>query len=193
MSSLITAPAPKQKWLSKDRFWNFVFWFGMSGSWIISSLLGKANIISRPGLVIPISLITFPVILLIFNRTTFVKDTIFKNSEGIEFDAKTRFPNFFLLIVGSVGGTILTGLFLDTHKEIPELLADIILCTNIFGIFSLFFIYKNCPISIIFNSKAWNCAPVSDNYRQRFTEDSMATKINSIKYSYSPINRHHRR
>ncbi|MCA0253867.1 MAG: hypothetical protein LCH20_00050 [Proteobacteria bacterium] len=175
MENLDTVCKPKTKWLTKDRFWNFVFWFGMSTFWTIAAIMAQAKIPTLPGIVVLISLIVFPVAVSVCNGTTFVKDTIFKNSEGIEFNTAKRAPNVLLLILSTFGLTALTGLFLDAHKEIPDALSAFIGFNVMFGVPSLFFIFKNCPISILFNRKTWQLRAMTDEeyLAMRRRDDSM--------------------
>ena len=160
MENLDTVCKPETKWLTKDRFWNFVFWFGMSGGFavtfaIVGSESHKHDFPYSAAFTFWVTVIGMPLLVRYFSKTVFVKDTIFKNGEGIEFDTAKRGPNVLLLVLSTVGLTALTGLFLDSHKEIPDVLSNIILFIVMFGVPSLFFIFKNCPISILFNRKSW--------------------------------------
>ncbi|WP_143548563.1 MULTISPECIES: hypothetical protein [unclassified Rickettsia] len=91
----------------------------------------------------------------IFNKTHFVKEDIFVNSEGRELKVPRDLPMSFFVIVSTVGSMILAGLLLDKYKD-SDLLSSFVIFSLLFGIPILFFIFKNCPISILFNRKVWS-------------------------------------
>lgn len=153
--------AKQDKWLTKDRLWNLVFWFGMSLGLSISltiAMNGKnTNTFSYWSTVFFwLTILGVPLLVRYFAKTTFVKDTIFLTSEGREFDITKNFPNKFLTIVSTFALVALTGVILDKKLlHISDSASFFIFTIIVFGVPTLFFIYKNCPISILFNSNFW--------------------------------------
>ncbi|EER20772.1 MULTISPECIES: hypothetical protein [spotted fever group] len=149
-----------KKPISKDNFWNLIFWLGMSVGTLVSFFLApKAN--SGQGFsylalaVFLITLITVPLIVRSCSKVNFVKEDIFVNSEGRELKVPKDLPMAFFVIVSTIGSIILTGLLLDKYK-VSDLISILIFVPLLFGIPTLFFIFKNCPISILFNRKVWS-------------------------------------
>jgi hypothetical protein len=147
------------KWLTKDRVWNFVFWFGMSLGLSISFAFNfNASRYNRFSywsvFFFWFTIIVIPLILKIFNGTKFIKALTFANSEGHILTEEQR-PYLFgyaifagLPTVFAIAETVL--------KKAPEnFIIGFILFLSFFAPISLYFIYKNCPISILFNRKFW--------------------------------------
>ena len=179
--------------MSKDRFWNFVFWFGMSAGFSTASAIKDLPIIAS--VVFWLTLIFVPLTIFFFSKTTFIKDSIFLTKEGREIDIKKDLPTRFPIIVTTVAFTVLTGAILDKiGTAISTIVATIILINVFFLIPTLFFVFKNCPISILFNRKLWSYivanAPMPTRRRN---EESTST---SSHYWYLPnniYNPHHRK
>lgn len=152
----------KPKWLNRDRVWNLVFWFGMSFGFSIAFAIVGTNPQTRDfpylaSVVFWLTIIGVPFLVRTFSKTTFVKDKTFLSSEGRELNWDKDLPNGFLTIVTTVALTALTGTILDKISDpISSIFSSFIFVTVLFGIPSLFFIFKNCPISVLFNSKFWN-------------------------------------
>nr|WP_322776452.1 hypothetical protein [Candidatus Megaera venefica] len=145
--------------MSKDRFWNFVFWLGMSAGFSIAFAIVGTNPQTRDfpylaSVVFWLTIIGVPFLVRTFSKTTFVKDKTFLSSEGRELNWDKDLPNGFLTIVTTVALTALTGAILDKISDpISNIFSSFIFVTVLFGIPSLFFIFKNCPISVLFNHK----------------------------------------
>ena len=141
--------------MSKDRFWNFVFWFGMSvGFSTASAIKGLPSIAS---MVFWLTLVFVPLAIFFFSKTTFIKDSIFLTKEGRKIDIKKDLPTRFPIVVTTVAFTVLTVAVLDKiGTAIPTIVAVTILINVFFLIPTLFFVFKNCPISILFNRKLWS-------------------------------------
>ena len=172
--------------MSKDRFWNFVFWFGMSAGFSAAS-----SIKAFPSIAIALFLLTLiivPLTVFLFSKTTFVKDSIFLTREGREIDITKDLPTRFPIVVTTVAFTVLTGAILDKiGTAIPNIVAATILI-------NVFFVFKNCPISILFNRKLWSyIAANAPMPTRRRNEESTST---SSHYWYLPnniYNPHHRK
>ena len=179
--------------MSKDRFWNFVFWFGMS-----TGLSAASAIKGFPSIAIALFLLTLiivPLTVFLFSKTTFVKDSIFLTREGRKIDIKKDLPTRFPIVVTTVAFTVITGAISDKiGAAIPTILASTILINVFFLIPTLFFVFKNCPISILFNRKLWGyIATNAPMPTRRRNEESTST---SSHYWYLPnniYNPHHRK
>lgn len=152
-----SAPLKQRKqseWLTKDRFWNFVFWFGMSSGLAIAHFLRTNLQMLDTAIFIYLSTLLFiPVLLILFNKTRFIQKDTFTNSEGIVIADKQMPYSISLAIITGVGFSILLSEFLPKNSN--SLFVAFALATFVFSGFSLYFIFKNCPISILFNYKFW--------------------------------------
>lgn len=149
----------QNKWLTKDRFWNFVFWFGMSLGLSATLIIGGCRKSTTTfsywsSFFFWLTIIVVPLILKIFNGTKFIKALTFANSEGQILTEEQR-PYLFgysifagLLLVFIVAETIFP-------KNPQHFMFDLVGSALFFTPISLYFIYKNCPISILFNHKFW--------------------------------------
>jgi len=187
----IAQSIPKQsRWLSKDRFWNFVFWFGMSGG-ITLSFSVPANAQAQYKLstiLILLTILVVPLLVRHFSKTTFIKDTLFLNKEGELLNAEKDTPNAVLTIVSTVILTAITGAILDKYfKGMSNITSSFIILSVFFGVPNLFFIFKNCPIAILFNRKMWN------NINNQSLQQNCYKKPNYItdqRYSFMSCNIH---
>ncbi len=137
--------------MSKDRFWNLMFLILTVSGWMLTFCLNNKHFSFITSW---LTIIGVPVLVHTFSKTTFVKDKTFLNSEGRELNWDKDLPNGFLTIVTTVALTALTGTILDkTSDPISDIFSRFIFITVLFGIPSLFFIFKDCPISVLFNRK----------------------------------------
>ena len=142
-------------WVTKDRFWTFVFWFGMSLG-LSMSLSVSANVQKQykiGTILIWVTLIGIPLILKIFNGTKFIKALIFANSEGTVLTEEQR-PYLFgyMIFAGIPVAFIIAEIALSKNSNF---LSRFIVDFSFLAPVNLYFIYKNCPISILFNHKFW--------------------------------------
>ncbi|MGX6960903.1 MAG: hypothetical protein ACIPMY_06895 [Rickettsia endosymbiont of Pentastiridius leporinus] len=144
-----------KKPISKDNFWNLVFWFGMSAGFILDDIVGTPKLGLISNIIRLSTLLCMSILLNIFNKTCFLKKDIFVNSEGRELKVPKDLPSVFFVIVSTIALTVLAGLLLDKYKG-SDLIASFVIFPLLFGIPTLFFIFKNCPISILFNRKVWS-------------------------------------
>jgi hypothetical protein len=81
--------AKQNKWLNKDRFWNFVFWFGMSSGLSLGTFVKFT--LKMPDLFPVVAwsvLLGVPLIVTLANRTRFIEKDTFVNSKGMELTKK---------------------------------------------------------------------------------------------------------
>ena len=147
------------KWLNKDRLWNFVFWFGMSFGFaaglVISEINSKQNTFSYwSSFFFWSTIVGVPMIVRYYSKTTLIKKDTFANSEGVLI-SKKQMPYSFPLaaISGLAIAFIVAELFLSNTNF--YFISSLILSFSFFSGISLYFILKNCPISILFNRKFW--------------------------------------
>lgn len=207
---------PAKTWLTKDRRWNFVFWFGTS---LLMTLALELKMHCTNSAVCqimhttpPIALIILPVVFMLslckyFNGT----HTMTKNRKHIFFSnnnqviEQKKLPTFWLIIL-TVIGWIVTGIIMDSFDPSPKLLFDnpllvFILCTIIFSVFSLYFIIKNCPISILLNRNIWHFKPGvnlrshADYSTTRYSEHSSnsTNHFTDPSYKFLPGNIYYKR
>ena len=199
------APTAKIKWLTKDRFWNFVFWFGMSFGFAVTFSVSSEQQAkySLGTIFIWATMIGVPLLVRHFSKTTCVKDSIFLNSEGDLITEEQTPKSTFLALLAGVG---LTFIIAETilPKGYDNFFLDIVFFLSVFSGISLYFIYKNCPISILFNRKAWSCEKVNnsdqnsklfdDSYEHRCQTNSHYShdRVYSPSYRHLPQNIYHR-
>ena len=149
-------PTVQSKWLTKDRLWNFVFWFGMSFGMAVTMSVSKEQQAeySLGTILIWATMICVPMIVRHFSKTTFIKKDTFVNSEGVIISKKQMPYSFSLAGMSGLGiAFIVAELFFPKGKlGFASLLA---MYFSLFSGISLYFILKNCPISILFNRKFW--------------------------------------
>ena len=154
-----SAPLKQRKqseWLTKDRFWNFVFWFGMSSGLALGDVFRfNFKILQIASFVNWTTLILIPLLLLIFNRTRFIKKDTFTNSQG-NLLTKKQLPYMFPLAIMSGFGFAFIVAETILPKGVENIIISFIFFSCLFSGLSLYFIFKNCPISLLFNYKFWN-------------------------------------
>jgi hypothetical protein len=212
------APIAKAKWLTKDRLWNFVFWFGMSFGMAVTAMISGFGQSTQEfsywsAIYFWATVIGMPIIIKYFAKTTSVKKDVFANSEG-KILTKEQMPYSFPLAGISGLGVV----FFISEVMIPRgcenFLIAFILSFSGFSTISLYFIYKNCPISILFNRKFWTLefrtasltrhsegssssrSPLNSNANPVHSSSSGGRSYDhhrySPSYSHLPQNIHHR-
>jgi hypothetical protein len=149
----------QDKWLTKDRLWNLIFWFGMSlGTSITAMAAGFGNKLQTfsywSSFFFWVTIIGVPLILKIFNGTKFIKALTFANSEGQILTEEQR-PYLFGYAIFAGLPTAFAIAETVMHKAPENFMTVLVLSLCGFAPVSIYFIYKNCPISILFNSKFW--------------------------------------
>lgn len=171
-----------------------MFWVSMVSGWYfieymcetVSYALGLPLIISH--------FVLTAVVLRKFNPVKLNEENIFVNSQGEKLD--NRYPTFFGSL-SSLNIIFCIWFFTTLYKPIfgEDSLAAFV--GIIFILPTLYFIYKNCPISIIFYSKAWNLTVLGwepstiTNTDPHFSSSNSST-ISSYdsqrhSYDYSPL------
>ena len=140
--------------LNRDNFWNLVFGLSFISGWTMIGFIGE----DHPNINFVISwlmILGIPASVTIANRVTFTEEKIFLNKVGMSLEG--RYPkNLFFLIALTIGLPVLVGLTMDRHfRDIDPMISNFMLLFLLFMTPTLYFIYRNCPISILFNRKAW--------------------------------------
>ena len=174
------APTAKTKWLTKDRFWNFVFWFGMSFG-MASAVFAKTGLglIALSKIIMCSTIILVPLSVVFASKTRFIQEDIFVNSEGIIITKEQKPKATFLALLAGAG---LAFAIAETvlPKENGNFWAALLFFTSLFSGISLYFIYKNCPISILFNRKAWSCEKADiSNQNSKLFDDSFSSRASN--------------
>jgi hypothetical protein len=143
----------QDEWLTKDRFWNFVFWFGMSSGLSLGTFIKFT--LKMPDLFPVVAwsvLLGVPLIVTLANRTRFIEKDTFVNSKGMELTKKQMPTGNFIWL--TILGLALTFGLSDKYAG-RHVISSFISFTGLFSGFCLYFIFKNCPVSILFNYKFW--------------------------------------
>jgi hypothetical protein len=192
-------PKVQAKWLNKDRLWNFVFWFGMSFGMAVTMSVSKEQQAkySLGTILIWATMICIPLLVRHFSKTSFIKKDTFANSEGVVISKKQMPYSFSLAGMSGLGiAFIVAELFFPKGKlGFASLLA---MYLSLFSGISLYFIFKNCPISILFNLKYWELRSTerrkssgNDDHHAKYTK-SCRDRMNSPVYQNLPQNVHYR-
>lgn len=123
------------------------------------------------------TLIGIPIIVRHFSKVTFT-DGKFLTIEGRELDVPNQLPNGFFIVVTTIGMVILIETILHKFPRmhgnaIVNLIVSPIFVISLIFNFVLFFILKNCPISILFN------------YQFLKQQNARASKLNRYRYKSS--------
>ena len=185
------------KWLTKDRLWNFVFWFVMPAGLTVAHFMRTNLQIKDVATFMYIStFLGIPLLLIIFNRTRFIEKDTFANSEG-NILTKEQMPYAFPLaiIAGIAFSVLISVIFLP--KNTNSLFVAFSLSISVFSGLSLYFIFKNCPISILFNKNAFKPFSAAELVRINKISTSRSTTsfsppdyICDIKYRFMSSNIH---
>jgi len=142
---------------NKDNFWNLMFWFGISFSFFLTMLLGELlNNTVIDFILSWTTILIVPYLTTRFNKVIYTDDKIFLNSQG---DPLTeRLPKKLLwAIFSAIAVAAFTGSELDKNwLGVSELIAFPLLVSVFIFVFTLYFIIKNCPISLLFNKNSWH-------------------------------------
>jgi hypothetical protein len=182
-------PKVQNKWLTNDRLWNFVFWFCMSFGlaagnvfkfqWVMHDLASATDWTS---------LIIFPLLIIIFNRTRFIKKDTFANSDGTTI-SKTQMPYAFPLATLSGFGIAFVVAETILPKGYGNFFVAFAFFVFLFSGISLYFIFKNCPISILFNRKFWTIeGELKGKSKSTDTSSFRSTVISNPTYGCRPAN-----
>ena len=98
-------------------------------------------------------LLGLPLIVTLANRTRFIEKDTFVNSKGMELTKKQMPTGNFIWL--TILGLALTFALSDKYAG-RHVISSFISFTGLLSGFCLYFIFKNCPISLLFNYKFWN-------------------------------------
>ena len=190
--------------MNKSNFWNLMFGVGFMLGMGLFFMLALGNASPLPPYVFIIfwtTLVGIPIIVRHFSKVTFT-DGKFLTIEGRELDVPNQLPNGFFIVVTTIGMVILIETILHKFPRmhgnaIANLIVSPIFVISLIFNFVLFFILKNCPISILFNYqflKQQNARGRSSyysgpEYKSSFTDDDY--RRTSPTQSYRPGNIYH--
>jgi hypothetical protein len=100
------------------------------------------------------TMICVPLLVRHFSKTSFIKKDTFANSEG-KMLTKKQMPYLFAL--AGLSGLAIAFIVAETilPKGATGFISSLVIFICLFSGISLYFIFKNCPISILFNRKFW--------------------------------------
>ncbi|MDR0329142.1 MAG: hypothetical protein LBH99_00450 [Rickettsia sp.] len=133
------------------------------------------------------------------NKVKYTKDKIFLNSEGQ--NLMNRLPKqLFWVIVLMFVVTVWVGSMLDTQwQDVNNLISSILIIGTLLSVPTLYFIYKNCPISILFNKNAWQEEIIgmkAGAYNANYSTSTFSSNniyYTGIEYRNSPSNMYYHR
>nr|WP_172686800.1 hypothetical protein [Rickettsia endosymbiont of Ixodes pacificus] len=136
-----------KKPISKDNFWNLVFWLGMSIGFSLSLIISK--VLHLQFLSTSIMWLTFILIPFIVVRNNPVKydpeAKIFLNSEGQSL--KNKHPSSLVWLVLLIAfGVMIVSAFKNKYN-LPEFIFDTFCSFILFAPACLYFVVLQCPIS----------------------------------------------
>ncbi|MFP3011441.1 MAG: hypothetical protein ACEY3D_00060 [Rickettsia sp.] len=150
-----------EKPISKDNFWNLVFWFGMSTGFSLSLVVSEVlHIAFLSTAIIWLTIIFIPFIVVKNNPVKYDHEAkIFLNSEGLSLEKKQP-KTLFWVVVYTILAPVMAGAFLDQHKnEIPDIVATLMIISTFFCAPALYFSILECPITWLFNKNIWTANP----------------------------------
>lgn len=177
--------------LNRDNFWNLMFWLEMTVGLTSAVLLSLAEYNKLAFIGFWLTILGVPYIIQKACRVSFNEEKNFLNSKGEILNEKI--PNSFAVIASTAAGVALSGLVMDSYfKNTNLLIAISIIIALLFLIPTLYFIYKNCPIAILFNKNAFKT--LSPEQLAAINQSpSIAEQRNSPFYSDSPFHYTHYR
>ena len=154
--------------LNRDNFWNVMFWVWMSSGLSAAWYFGESDTILG-GVFFWITLILVPLVVKGCSEVVFIGNKVFLNSEGQSLVGK--YPKHLgAIIILTIAVMIITGLVMDKcFDHVNNDISSTILTSILFLIPTLYFIYKNCPISILFNKHAWHANSGTGFYQKGHT------------------------
>lgn len=178
---------------NRDNFWNLMFCVGMSVGFAVSELFDSV-------LLLLFAIFILPRILTMFNKVTYTADGVFvnKQSESLAQNLPTKFN---LVLFANIGFTAF--IFVPCFMFNGFILLNLTITTFIaFLLFipTMYFIYKNCPVSILFHKQAWckavtGITPMSkaELSQRRTLADDSYRRFAGMEYSYLSTNIHHKK
>jgi hypothetical protein len=135
--------------LNRDNFWNLMFWLGVTLCVMLSEYFNDNKLFA--GLSLWLGILGVPFIVKQMQDVKFDKKYGFFNASGRSL--KDSMPmRWGFSIISSIGLIAIMRLINDKFSSDPNTSLSMVLYWSIFCLIpTLYFIYKNCPISILFN------------------------------------------
>lgn len=130
-----------------------MFWLGMSWGILLTKVLDEYKFISF--MTIWTTIFFIPLLVKIGSNITVADDKKLLNREGEVLN--DRCPNMFWVVVTTFIFIVFIRSILDRYAQnLNDTLSLSIVFLSFFFVPTLHFIYKNCPIAILFHKNAWN-------------------------------------
>ena len=139
-----------RKLFTRDNFWNLMFWVSMVTS-VVTTVTTGIKVIFW------INLLLTPFLISKFSGVQINSENIFLNSKGEKLNDRypvRLIPILFLSIFLFAAVGILSDKF-KILSDSSDVTIAIVFGGLLFAPLSLYFIFKNCPIALIFKRKAW--------------------------------------
>ena len=184
--------------LNRDNFWNLMFWLGVTLCVMLSEYFNDNKLFA--GLSLWLGILGVPFIVKQMQDVKFDKKYGFFNASGRSL--KDSMPmRWGFSIISSIGLIAIMRLINDKFSSDPNTSLSMVLYWSIFCLIpTLYFIYKNCPISILFNRKLWSYiaanAPMPTRRRNDYQgshKTLLDNKFISPRFYYLPYNIYHRK
>ena len=183
--------------LNKDNFWNLIFWLGMTLFTVLSEYFNNIALVEYS--LLYFAILGLPFIVKQIQDVKFDKKYGFFNSDGRSLgSAKDCVPKQLLFI-------IVLSIFLITYLSSGKInlgFASLYWSILSFNI-TLYFIYKNCPISVMFSRHIIQpmsaeesrglTKTISEMYRPISSSSSVPDYFGSLKYMDMSCNIHNYR
>ena len=179
--------------MNKDNFWNLVFWLGMSTGFSLSLIASK--VLHSPYLssaTMWLSFIAVPSFVVKNNPVKYDTEAkIFLNSEGQSLEKKQPSSLVWLVLCIALGVAIVS--FFKNTYNLPEFIFDTFCSFVLFAPACLYFVVLQCPITWLFNKKAWASNPNNARYVAPYarTTSIIDEHRTSPRYHYMSGNRYH--
>jgi hypothetical protein len=138
--------------LSKDNFWNLVVFLGILLTVAIAEHFSSA-------LMFVLAFTAVPYLLTRFNKVKYLEDGTIVNSQGE--DLNDRLPRALLLII-ILDLILISYKFFGLIAKTPDGFKGTVALGIITFLPTLYFVIKNCPISILFNLTPFLCRRTID-------------------------------
>jgi hypothetical protein len=137
-------------------------------------------------------MIGVPLLVTLATRTRLIDKNTFVNSEGKIITEQQMPYSFIWASIAGFGFLVLLDMKIGFLPYFDNFLAYFLGNFMMLAGFSLYFIFKNCPVSILFNFKFWNLK-MSQNMQSTYHNSSFLNSYNDLSNSHLPTNVHHKR
>lgn len=149
---------PIKSRLNRDNLCNLMFWFGMSFGFLLVDIAGDTKIFGNillGGIIFWFALILVPYFVYKFNKIEFTEEFMFVSNNSDTLNNKFPLSLGKVLIVALVTTVASVSLLKKIFPNLNSFLLISPTFSIFFGVIVAYFIYKNCPIAILFNKNAW--------------------------------------